>query len=155
MAAIVMAIASAWGIPRSQTPVQQWSHFFQKEHLSSALWTIVLMTSLVGGLAMAAVGVGLQGERRSSGRAAMFVCAILTLVYAGVAATFLVSLGRIIPMLIALTLTALTSAMFMLAGHSASVLRQHPPPPDLNKATPELLEEFRQKRLERLKHYEP
>ena len=154
-AAAVMAVIAAWAIPGSKVPVEQWTQFFSEEHLPSALWTILLITSLIGGLAMAAVGVGLQGENRNSGRVALVISAIMGLAYFCVAGVFIVAADRVFPALVAIVLAALAALMFLLAGHSATVLRQYPPPPDLNAATPELLEEYRQKRLERLKHYEP
>jgi lysylphosphatidylglycerol synthetase-like protein (DUF2156 family) len=154
-AAIVVAIISVWVIPKTDQPVEQWAHFFQTEHRASALWTILLATSWIGGLAMVAVGVGLQGERKNSGRVAMVTCAVMGLCFSGVAIAFLVRLGRIGPAIVAAGLAALSLGGFMLAGHCAAVLRMHPPPADLHVATPEILEEFRQKRLERLKKFEP
>ena len=146
---------SAWTVPKASTPLANWTDFFRGENLPSALMTIALLISFIGGLALLAVGLGLQGERPSSGRAAMLTSALMAACYLAVAIAYAVALGRIFSALIVFALAGLAVFLFMLAGHSSAVLRQFPPPPDLNDATPELLEEFRQKRLERLKHYEP
>jgi hypothetical protein len=146
---------SAWTIPKASTPLANWIDFFRGENLPSALMTIALLTSFVGGLALLAVGLGLQGERPSSGRAAMITSTLMAACYLVVAIAYAFALGRIFSALIVFALTVLAFLLFMLAGHSSAILRRFPPPAGLNDATPELLEEFRQKRLERLKHYEP
>lgn len=148
-------LLSAWLVPKAAAPVSHWLDFFRGENLSSALMVIVLIVSLVGGLGLLAVGLGLQGERPRSGHAAMFATAFMTVCYVVVAITYLVAVGHILTPLFVLALGLITVFLFMVAGYSASVLRKFPPPADLNVATPEILEEFRQKRLERLKHYEP
>lgn len=116
---------------------------------------ILLLVSLVGGLGLLAVGLGLQGERSGSGSAAMIVSALMAACYIVVAVIYLVALGRVLVALALFGLGLLGVLLFMVAGHSAAILKKFPPPADLNVATPEILEEFRQKRLERLKHYEP
>lgn len=146
---------TAWAVPSVSKPLANWTDFFRGEHLPSALMTVALLGTLLGGAALLAVGVGLQGERPSSGRAAMLVTALLTVCYVIVAVTYVVALGHYLAAFVVIALGLLSAVLFMLAGHSASILREFPPPADLNAATPELLEEFRQKRLERLKHYEP
>ena len=159
-AVLVFAACVAWGIsawtaPKASTPLSNGTEFFRGEHLPSALMTVALLTTFVGGGGLLAVGVGLQGERPSSGRAAMLASGAMAACYFIIAVSYVVALGRIFSALIVFALGLLAAVLFMLAGHSASILRQFPPPADLNAATPELLEEFRQKRLERLKHYEP
>lgn len=154
-AALVAALISPWTIPRSEKPVEQWFQFFEKDHLPYAMAAIVIITSLIGGLAFVAVGLGLQGERPSSGRVAMVAAGLIGAAYLGVACVFLFLLNRPFSMIVPTVLTLICIALFLLAGQSASILRQCPPPPDLNVATPEILEEFRQKRLERLKQFEP
>jgi hypothetical protein len=146
---------AAWTAKKSSTPLENWTDFFRGEHLPTALMTIALLVTLVGGASLLAVGVGLQGERPSSGRAAMVASGLMAVGYFVVAVTYVVAAGRILAALIVFALGLLVAVLFMIAGQSASVLRKFPPPSDLSAATPELLEEFRQKRLERLKHYEP
>jgi len=153
--AIVAGIISVWVVPKASAPLSNWIDFFGKEHLPSALMTIATLNTLIGGLAMMAAGVGLQGERRSSGRVAMLVSGLMISCYFVIIITYIVATGRILPALIVFLLYLVTTIMFALARVSATELRKFPPPPDLNAATPEILEEFRQKRLERLKHYEP
>lgn len=155
LAALVAALISPWAIPRSEKPVEQWFQFFEKDHLPYAMAAIVIITSLIGGLAFVAVGLGLQGERRSSGRVAMVTAGLIGATYLGVACVFLFLLNRPFSMIVPTILTLICVALYLLAGHSASILRQFPPPPDLSVATPEVLEEFRQKRMERLKQFEP
>lgn len=155
LASCIVGGISAWAVPKASAPLLSWMDFFRGENLPSALMTVALLTSLVGGLALLAVGLGLQGERASSGRAAMIASGLMSASYTIVALAYVVILGRVVSALFVFALAALAALLFMLAGHSASILRKFPPPSDLNDATPELLEEFRQKRLERLKHYEP
>ncbi len=153
--AALAGVISVWVVPKANEPLLSWTDFFQKEHLPSALMTIVLLNTFIGGLAMMAAGVGLQGERRSSGRVALIVTGLMDFCYFAIMIAYIVALGRILPALIVFLLSLVIAVMFALAKNSASILRKFPPPPDLNAATPELLEEFRQKRFERLKHYEP
>lgn len=151
----VAGVLFAFAIPESPEPMARWTDFLKGANLPSALMTIALLATLIGGIALMAVGVGLQGERGGSGRAAMIVTALMTVVYFVVAATFVSSLGMVLKAVVVVVPGLVSAVLFMLAGHSASILKQFPPPSGLNDATPELLEEFRQKRLERLKHYEP
>ena len=153
--AILVWAISAWILPRASRPAAQWTDFLERENLPAALITILVLVSLVGGLALIAAGVGLQGERRRSGTVAMIVCGLMVPCYVVVAIIYLLALGRLLTAIGVFALAIPGGFLFMLAGYSASILRRFPPPPDLNAATPELLEEFRRKRLERLKHYEP
>ena len=153
--AILAWAISAWILPRASGPAAQWTDFLAHENLPAAMITILILVSFVGGLALIAAGVGLQGERRRSGIVAMTVSGLMVPCYVVVAIILLVALNRIFTAIGILVLALPAGVLFMLAGYSASILRKFPPPPDLNAATPELLEEFRRKRLERLKHYDP
>ncbi len=153
--ACVVWLISAWTVPKAAAPQSQWNGFFHEEHLPSALMTIALLLTFVGGLGLLAVGLGLQGERPGSGRVAMAASGLLATCYLIVSVAYVVALGRVISALLVFALAGMAAVLFLLAGHSAGILRKFPPPPDQNVATPEILEEFRQKRLDRLKHYEP
>lgn len=155
LAACIAWAISAFAIKSNTQPASKWSDFLREPYLASALLTLALAATLIGGLALLAVGVGLQGERRNSGRAAMIATGFVTTAYLLVSVLYVVGLQLYVRAIFFLLLGLASVVLFMLAGHSASILKKFPPPPGLNDATAELLEEFRQKRLERLKHYDP
>lgn len=89
---------------------------------------IAICTSLVGGMALIALGIGLQNDLFRSGRAPVWVCCGIALffwVYLGFAAIKFPGAGRIVTGgLMALGWTAL----FLLAGASAEELKRSGPP---------------------------
>jgi len=96
---------------------------------AAQLWFMaVVWGTFVGGLAAAAVGLWLQFERPASGRWAMFVSGAS----AALAGAYLVfglfvqpGAGRAIT---AAVLAAVWIVLFLLAGHSAELLKRFPPP---------------------------
>jgi len=86
-----------------------------------------MAASLVGGIALLAVGAGLQAERPASGRHAMIVTGAMTATYLCIAGVLLFKSGAPIAAATAGILGVLSLLLFMLAGHSAAVLRAHPP----------------------------
>ncbi len=94
--------------------------------------------SFVGGLALAALGLGLQAEKRRSGTAASAVAgmgALFWFIHFGYTLTHSAGVGRLlwsVLMFIAWGLCA------VLAVISADELRRNPPPADLGKAPADL-----------------
>ena len=106
---------------------------------------ICLVTHFAGGFGLLACGLGLQSERRNSGRLAMCI----TLVPAGLwwlsGAGFLwagPAWGRAGG---AFVLAVLWTSMLGMAHNSNRLLRLYPPPPD-PEVTKELLAELRHRR---------
>jgi len=139
----------------SDVPAAQWTDYLRGERLPAALLTICVVVTFVGGIALTAAGVGLQGEKLRSGRFAMAVAAPMALIY-GTAGVILVTrtdlwVRGLMPILFA----AVSILLFMLAGHSSSLLRQFPPPADQHVATEEFLRQHKEERLKRLQEYDP
>jgi len=111
--------------------------------------------SLLGGVGMVAAGVGLQGEKRYSGVVGMIVSGAMAFVYAGLVAYIWLSAiawpASILPLLLAL----LCAVLFLLAAHSASLLRRHPPPADYNVVTDEWIQAYRARRREQREEMTP
>jgi len=114
------------------SPTSQEAGAIARSALSSpahVIWfTAAVWASFVGGLGAAATGLAMQHERRSSGRNAMIVSGIMTavfLAYTGFAVFWQPALVR---GLVAGAMLALWLAMFLLAGHSAELLKRFPPP---------------------------
>ncbi|HUN82626.1 MAG TPA: hypothetical protein VMV81_14065 [Phycisphaerae bacterium] len=84
--------------------------------------------SLIGGLALTALGIGFQHELSRSGRPAKWTTGAIAAFFAAyliMAAMGFPAWGRIIT---ATGMLALWTVMFLLAGVSAETLRAHPPP---------------------------
>ncbi len=97
----------------------------------------VLFSTIAGAMLMA-VGIGLQGERPSAGRHAVIVTTLLAVGWWASFLAFILFGGRWWQILLSLLLAAGATLLFLLAGTSARTLRLHPPPPDANRATPDL-----------------
>lgn len=140
-------------VPKEQTP-ETWLHYLRGPHAGAAVLTLNLLVTLVGGLAFTAAGLGLQVGKRTSGRLAVASCSVLTLVYAG-SSVFLLAVHGSLMGLLAVPPALLCGGLLVLCLRSAAVLRRHPPPSDYHVATPEILEEYRRRREERLREYDP
>ena len=68
-------------IPRIAGGIQHWTDLITLEHTPAAALGAGVITTMVGGMALVAIGVGLTGERRYSGTAAMFIALAMALVY--------------------------------------------------------------------------
>lgn len=155
LGACVACALAAWLLPSASQPTDKWTDFLKGDRLPTAILTLSLVVTFLGGIAWMAVGVGLQGERPGSGVAAMIVSGILTALYV-VATVWLIAAAQLfLPAVFPIGMALVSFAVFMLAAHSATVLRRFPPPPDQSAATPEFLDEYRQKRIERLSAYDP
>jgi hypothetical protein len=109
----------------------------------------VMFLTLLGGLALLAGGIGLQGERRGSGAFSAVVAGLVALGYAG-AGLFLLRTGAAPALgVVALLFALIATVLFLLAAHSHQVMRRHPPPADLNVVDDEFLAEHSRRRASR------
>lgn len=131
-----------------------WLQHLRGESSVPAILTVVAATSLVGGIGLMTVGTGLQAERRTSGRDAMIVTGCMVGIYSCVCALLLFSIGSWVAAIPVGILAVISAVLFMLAGHSASILRKYPPPPDQNVVTEEFRRKFNEERRERMKKYD-
>ena len=130
------------------------------------------IVSLVGGIALLAAGVGLFGERPSSGPLGFFVAMAMAFLYAGLSFVALMArygwIDVLIPavwssgplpanrplrhgwieILIPLVLSLVMLAMMALTAVSWQALRRFPPPADLNAVTERDLLNLKQRRRE-------
>lgn len=138
-----------------EVPTEQWTDHFRGERLPAALLTLGVVTTFVGGIALTAAGVGLQGEIRGSGRAAMAVSVLMAVIYLAAGVMLIAKTSHRGSALVPIVFGLVTSVLFLLAGHSASVLRRFPPPADQHLATEEFLRKHKEDRLKRLEEYDP
>jgi hypothetical protein len=139
--------------PKVDEPPGQWLGLLWGEHRTTALLTLNMITSFVGGMALLAAGVGLTGEKRLSGRLAMVIAGLMTLLYVGSAIAFAVLDGRWGAMILAGVLGVVCGGLFLAAAHCAAILKRHPPPADQNVVTDEFLERYRREREERRRKF--
>lgn len=127
-------------------PAARWADYFSGDRLPAAMLTIGVATTLIGGFGLVAVGVGLQGERPSSGPVAVVLTALMAIVYWGTCAVLIVKTGSWSYALTPAVFALASTVLFAVAVHCAAVLRRFPPPPDQNVVTDEFLEEYRKRR---------
>ena len=93
------------------------------------IWfTVAVWASFAGGLGAAATGLAMQHERRTSGRNAMIVSGVMTAIFLAYSVFVIFWQPALMRGLGAGAMAALWLAMFLLAGHSAELLRRFPPP---------------------------
>jgi hypothetical protein len=133
-------------------PPEAWiGHFVDRG--SAVAWTVGVVVSFIGGLALAAVGMGLQGERPSSGRLSVIVTALLAVVFAAIAIVLVVREDRWGVATIPLILAGGMALLLLFALRSTYLFKRYPPPAH-TEATDEIMEEIRRKRQERRKYYD-
>ncbi len=100
-----------------------------REAAPAELWAMVAVAlTFVSGMALCVVGLGLQHDRRGSGRAAFWLTAAVAAFfwcYLGFAVFSFPAVGRIVT---AAIMTALWNICFLLAGVSADQQKRLPPP---------------------------
>ena len=129
-------------------PIAVVSDYFQSSARVMAISLACITTTWVAGLGMIATGLGMQGERPSSGRWAMVVVAILAIVWlAGAIGLWWIS-APIWKILVSAAFAGAGSMLFMLAGNSARILKLHPPPEDAGVVSDEFLQEYSRRNIE-------
>lgn len=150
----VVGAFCCWGLSSlvekpAKVPETRWMDYLAGDRLPAAALTLGIVVALVGGLGMLAAGVGLQGERPSSGWIASVVTGVTAALYWVLCGVLLVKVGSVVGAIATATLGAVMSCLFALSWRSASVLRRFPPPADQSVVTEEFLEEHRRAREER------
>jgi len=103
------------------------------------IWSMTAVCiSFAGGLSLAAIGLGLQAEKRRSGSLAAWTAsagAAFWFAYFAFALTHHAGVGRLIWIVLMLLAWGLCAILGVI---SADELKRNPPPPDLGKAPPDL-----------------
>jgi hypothetical protein len=96
-----------------------------------------VVCTVLGGMAMFAVGMGLQADRKSAANFAVAVTAVLCIFWIVDVLLRLWLLPSVIGILVAIAFSVASALLFLMAGHSRQVLLAHPPPADQNMAPPD------------------
>jgi hypothetical protein len=116
------------------------------DRFETAMATLLIVVSLVGGLGLVAAGIGMQAERPRSGGAGMWASGLMA-IGCGVAGVARLIHGSPPSALIGpVVIGVMATALFLLAGHSRQILRQFPAPADQNVVDDAFLEEHRRSR---------
>lgn len=149
--AFLLAGGSYWVISGrlerlAPVPIDTTAAFLDPANIILTVTTANVLTLVTGGLALAAFGVGLQGELRRSGTYAMIAAGLLTIVEL-VSVILFVAFGPAwIRMVVVFLLAVVNAILFLLAGQSASILKAHPPPPDQSVVDDAWLENYARNR---------
>lgn len=145
---------SAWFLPPTNERVTSWWQHLTGDNLPAALFMLAVLGGVVGGAGLSAAGFGLQAEVPRSGRAALIVTAVLTLVFGLLGLLLMFRAGAWISGILAIGMALFMALLFSLAVRSNVILRRYPPPPDQNKLTEEVLADIRRQRDERRKQFD-
>ena len=142
----LLGVCCVWSFTTYFNPPSPQPNAHWMDNLAAALLTIGAAATLVGGVGLVGAGIGLQGERPSSGIVAALVTGFLSLLFWSICGLYFFKTeswgGRIASLLFA----GLSTSLFGLAARSAILMRRFPPPPDQNVVTDEFLEQYRTRR---------
>lgn len=122
--------------------------YFAPGNVLLTVTMVMILSGVAGGLAMVTLGIGLQGEQRWSGLGAMFVVGSLAVIGSIGAVLYIIhgpAWGRAV---LAGGWSAVNTILFLLAGHSAWILKRNPPPKDQNVVDDAWLERYERERHE-------
>ena len=125
---------AGWTAERASDPGSRWIDFLASEQRATALGVIILLTTMIGGVGLLAAGIGLQGEHPNSGKLAMIVSGAMTVVLFGLGVFLYIETVSWLHVVVPFGAGAVCAVLFLLAGHSAAILKAHPPPADRNVA---------------------
>lgn len=128
--------------PEAAQPIETAADYFKADTLARGIGLIDFAVTFVGGIGLLAAGLGMQSERRDSGAWAVVVCTVLAVAWWASLVGYLIAEASWWMPGVALVLACACSVLFLLAGNSARILRQHPPPRDLNIVSDEFLEKY-------------
>ncbi len=137
--------------PEATADVETWTGLLTREHAGVAALAAGLLTTFLGGIALATVGMGLTGQTRRSGVIAVVVTLPMTAAYATITGIFAMNDGASLSAIVSGVFAMVSAVLFALAAHSASLLKRFPPPTDQNKATKAFLDEHERQRAERMR----
>lgn len=138
-------------VPLTRTEIQSWRDLLTPDHAGIAAMAGGLLTTFVGGIALAAIGMGLTGHTRRSGVLASIVTAAMTAIYLAITGVLAWDRGLCVPACVSGAFTLVTAGLFVLSAHSASVLKRFPPPPNQHQATKAFLDEHERQRRQRMR----
>lgn len=145
-----LLLLSGWIIAPWDAPVDRWADLLTPQRISATLAGAGLIVSFVGGAGLIATGVGLQGERPSSGWPAMMVAGVLAASHIVMVVLACVLGGAWAVAGVSALLVVVFTVLFLLAGHSAAILRQYPPPANQNIVSDEWIENYRNERRRKM-----
>ncbi len=150
-ATLFLASCCLWASSDTVFPIEQserGSDFVSQLRQAGSAMPIVtlgMILTLIGGLGLAATGIGLQGERPRSGGAGMIAAGFFTAAQATTAILLVQRSGSWAPAVVPGLLAVVGAVLFMMAGYSRQLIRRYPPPPDQSKATEEFLREVQRR----------
>lgn len=126
-------------------PINVLSDYAREGALARTVGLACIATTLIAGLGLIATGLGLQGERRTSGRWALVFAAVLAVVWcAGAICLWLIS-APYWKVIVAAFFAGAGTILFLMAGNSARILKRHPPPDDQDAVSDEWLRQYSRK----------
>lgn len=141
-----IASISGFVFSPASSPAEHWFSYLSADRFETAMATLLIVVSLVGGLGLVAAGIGMQAERPRSGGAGMWASGLMA-IGCGVAGVARLIHGSPPSALIGpVVIGVMATALFLLAGHSRQILRQFPAPADQNVVDDAFLEEHRRSR---------
>jgi len=127
-------------------PVTDWVDRLFLGNITGTIAAVDVVCSFLGGRALIAAGLGLQTEKSASGVPAMIIAGLLALVFLG-STVLLVAFERAwLPAIVTGALGIIHILLAALAGHSVSILRRFPPPPDQNIVSDEWIDAYTEER---------
>ncbi len=135
----------------SETPTR-WLDCFRGETLPFAILAACAWFGVVGGLAVATAGLGLQAERTDAARFGVIAGTVGAAGYWAASVVLIVRGGHWVYALFPALLGLVMVLLVPLAHRSRTVLRRFPPPPDRNVVTDKVLEQWRAEREKRREH---
>jgi len=133
---------------RATVRIDSPADYFAAGNVLLTVTTIVVLSGVAGGLGLVALGIGLQGERRGAGASAMMVAGALAAIGWIVVAAYVIVGPAWGGALVTAVWSAINTVLFLLAGHSAAILKRHPPPADQNVVDDAWLEQYERERRE-------
>lgn len=126
-------------VERASEPAANWTTYLAGDRMPAAALTIGVATTLIGGIGLVGIGIGLHGERPDSGKAATVLTAVMAVIYWTLTLLLLTKGDRWLQALPSAAFGVLSTFLLMLSLQSAKVLRRFPPPADRNVVTDEFL----------------
>ena len=127
-------------------PADRWfGDYARQGALARTVGLVCIATTLITGLGLIATGLGLQGERRTSGRWALVFATALAVVWcAGAICLWWIS-AAYWKVIVAAFFAGAGTILFLMAGNSARILKLHPPPDEQNAVSDEWLQQYSRK----------
>jgi lysylphosphatidylglycerol synthetase-like protein (DUF2156 family) len=132
--------------PPSAVPVETLADYFAPANVTFAITTANVLAGVVGGLAVFALGLGLQAEKRQAAIGGIIVSLILELITTTSAVLFITAADAWGRAVVVAIISLMNIVLLMLAGRSLVILNAHPPPPDDNEVDSAWIEEYHRNR---------